>query len=130
MGVLLFIIGEMLKLSIMGPVNMVLVPYMGIKFIFGSFRRSKSKNKMTEEEEANNKQLKLIKQVNKKGFFTNSTPVQIINKEHLGWGKIVKMDYDPEYYAPYDVDGRKLVLHVKFDGDSTFWFVNVEQLIK
>lgn len=85
---------------------------------------------MTEEEIMEGKRLSLVKKLNKKGFYTFSTPVQIINKDHLGWGKIVKMDYDPEYYAPYDVDSSKLVLHVKFDGDNNFYFVNVEQLLK
>lgn len=130
MYLLLFILGECFKLMIMGPVNMVVLPVMLVKFLWNGFRRVKFKNRMTEEEMMEQKRLAMVKKVNKKGFFTNGPGVMIKGRENLGQGQIVKMDYDPEYYAPYDVNPKELVLHVKYPGDNTHYFVNLNQLIK
>lgn len=126
MYIFLFIFAEIIKLMIIGPLNMIIIPVSLVKLIIKDFRRKK----MTEEENINDKKLKLIKQVNKKGFFTNHTPVIIAGRERLGVGKIIKMDYDPVYYEPYDVDSKNIVLHIKFDGDSTVWFVNIENALQ
>ena len=127
MPVLLFIFGELFKLCIVGPVCMVLLPVEVAKSLLESIR-IKRKVKMTEEEITENKRLVMVKKTNKKGFYTNHTPVMIIGRENLGYGKIIKMDYDPEYYAPYAVNAGELVLHIKYDGDNTHYFVNLNQL--
>jgi hypothetical protein len=125
-----FILIEVGKLTIIGAANMFLLPVHLVMFGWKSFRRKKRKME-TEEEQMNDKKLKLIKKVNKMGFFTGSTNVAIIGREaQLGYGKIIKMDYDPEYYKPYDVNPSHLVLHVQFPGDSTVWFVNIDKLRK
>lgn len=126
-----FIVGELLKLCIVGPVNMVLLPYYICKrLLFSLFRRLKSKTMKTEEEEREETRLRLVKRINKKGWFARSTPVQIKGREAFGAAMIDKFDYDPLFYQHYSVNPKELVCLVTYPGDSTVFFVNIDMLIK
>lgn len=124
-----FIFIEIGKLLVFGPINMFVVPFTWLSLTRKFFRRKKIK--MTEEESIEEKRLTMVRKANKKGFFTNSTPVMIKGREkQLEYGKIIKMDYDPSFYEMYDVDPRKLIFHVQFPGDSNVYFVNIDLLTK
>lgn len=132
MHLLSFIFGELFKLCIVGPVNMFVLPYYTLKRILTApiFPARKAKIMKTEEEEREETRLRLVKRINKKGWYVNSTNVQIKGRETFGEAKIIKFDYDPMFYAEYSVNPKDLVCHVQYEGDNTVFFVNPEMLIK